>query len=61
MWSVASIEEGIEILTGVVAGKADKNGDYPEKSVFGRVQKKLKCYLEQQFRLKKEFGGEESE
>ena len=61
IWSVASIEEGIEILTGVVAGKADKNGDYPEKSVFGRVQKKLKCYLEQQFRLKKEFGGEESE
>jgi len=61
IWSVASIEEGIEILTGVVAGKADKNGDYPEESVFGRVQNKLKCYLEQQFRLKKEYGGEESE
>ena len=61
IWSVTTIEEGIEILTGVAAGKTDKKGDYPEKSVFGRVQNKLKFYLEQQFRLKKEFGGEESE
>jgi len=61
IWSVATIEEGIEILTGVAAGKVDKNGDYPEESVFGKVQKKLKFYLEQQFRLKKEFGGEENE
>ncbi len=61
IWSVATIEEGIEILTGVAAGKADKNGDYPEESVFGKVQNKLKFYLEQQFRLKKEFGGEENE
>ncbi len=60
LWAVSTIEEGIEILTGIPAGKPNKTGDYPKKTVFGKVQKKLKFYLEQQYRLKREFGGEEN-
>ncbi|RTZ97783.1 MAG: protein LonB [Deltaproteobacteria bacterium] len=59
IWAVATIEEGIQILTGVPAGKPNKAGNYPKKTVFGKVQKRLKFYLEQQYRLKREFGGED--
>ena len=60
IWSVDSIAQGIEILTGVPAGKPNKIGNYPKSSVFGKVQKKLRFYLERQFQLKKEFSGEEN-
>ncbi|GAG30494.1 unnamed protein product, partial [marine sediment metagenome] len=33
IYQVASVEEGIEILTGVPAGKSNKKGKYPEGSV----------------------------
>lgn len=46
LYRVGHIEEGIEILTGMAAGKADKNFCYPENTVFGKVQAKLKKYHE---------------
>ncbi|MDX1387650.1 MAG: AAA family ATPase [Acidobacteriota bacterium] len=42
VWAVGSIEEGIEILTGVVAGKPGSEGTYPPDSIFGRVDAKLR-------------------
>ena len=30
IWAVDTVDDGIEILTGIPAGKADKNGDYPK-------------------------------
>ncbi len=42
IYAVKTIEEGIEILTGVEAGVMDENGKYPENSVFYFVDKKLK-------------------
>jgi hypothetical protein len=56
IYQVATVEEGIEILTGVPAGKADKKGYYPQGTVYGAVQKKLKTYLERTQKIKKEFG-----
>jgi hypothetical protein len=53
---VATVEEGIEILTGIPAGRPDGEGNYPEASVYGRVQRKLKSYLERSIRLRKELG-----
>lgn len=47
IYHIRSIQEGIEILTGVPAGEADENGRFPPETVFGRVQKKLELYLEQ--------------
>jgi predicted ATP-dependent protease len=59
IYQVSSVEEGIEILTGVPAGKANKQGNYPEGTVYGAVQKKLKYYLERFQKIKKEFEDQE--
>ena len=41
IWPVKTVEEGIEILTGVKAGKRRKNGTWTPGSVFDRVDKRL--------------------
>ena len=43
IWAVATIEQGIEILTGVPAGKPRRNGTYPEGTVFRRVTDALEA------------------
>jgi lon-related putative ATP-dependent protease len=55
IYRAATIEEGIEILTGVTAGGPNAEGDYPEESVYGRVQKKLLSYLEQSLKFQRGF------
>jgi lon-related putative ATP-dependent protease len=44
IYKVGTIEEGIEVLTGVSAGQPDSNFSYPENTVFGKTQEKLKKY-----------------
>ncbi|MDD4956247.1 MAG: AAA family ATPase [Candidatus Omnitrophica bacterium] len=44
IWAVATVEEGIEILTGKPAGKKDKDGKYSRGSIFYLVNKKLTDY-----------------
>ena len=61
LYGVSTIEQGIEILTGVAAGKANKNGVYPKTTVFGRVQERLESYLRCGFQLKKTFGPDEND
>lgn len=46
VWSVSSIEDGIEILTGVQAGKRGRDGQYPEGTVFRAADDRLREYLE---------------
>ena len=58
IYQVSTVEEGIEILTGVPAGTADENYEYPVDTVFGKVQAKLKGYLERSFELKKQFEAQ---
>jgi hypothetical protein len=58
IYQVSSVEEGIEILTGMPAGKPDKKGIYPAGSVYGAVQKKLKYYHRRSQKFKKEFEDE---
>jgi predicted ATP-dependent protease len=59
IWQVASIEEGIEILTGVAAGQPDSEGHYSPDSLYGRVQQRLETYLKQSLKLKKAFDNDE--
>jgi len=59
IYQVSTIEEGIEILTDVPAGTPDKEGYFPGGTVYGKVQEKLKRYLEQSFKLKKQFEDED--
>ena len=42
LWSIETIEQGIEILTGVQAGIAGKNGSFPKGTVFYQVAQTLK-------------------
>ena len=44
VYAISTIEEGIEILTGVPAGKKDKNGSFPAGTVNHMVYEKLKHY-----------------
>ena len=46
IYSISTIDEGIELLLGTEAGVMDENGDYPLESVHGRVMAKLKKFNE---------------
>ncbi|HUV04252.1 MAG TPA: ATP-binding protein [Armatimonadota bacterium] len=52
VWPVKTIDEGIEILTGIAAGEKDAQGTYPPDSVHGRVNRKLQEFAEKL----KEYG-----
>lgn len=56
VWAVKTIDEGIELLTGVKAGKRGKNGKYTKGSVYAGVEQKLKDYAE---RLRKFAEGDD--
>lgn len=51
VYAVDTIDEGIEVLTGIAAGARDSNGKYPEGSINARVQQKLKEFTERQKRM----------
>ena len=59
IYQVSTVEEGIEILTGIPAGKPNKKGIYPAGTVYGAVQKKLREYVKRSEKLKKEVENEE--
>ncbi|OGC09253.1 ATP-dependent protease [candidate division KSB1 bacterium RBG_16_48_16] len=46
IYPTESIDQGIEILTGLPAGEKDEKGNYPQDSVYGRVDKKLESFAE---------------
>ena len=46
IYAVSNIEEGIEVLTGVPAGRKDKNGKFPAGTVNYLVYEKLKKYAQ---------------
>lgn len=51
LYSVRTVDEGIEVLTGVAAGSLQADGKYPEGTINDRVQKKLQQYTELQKKL----------
>ncbi len=58
IYPVSTIEEGIEILTGMKAGTIEEDGTYPEGTLFRKVDDKLKEMAE----IEREFGkGKEEE
>ncbi len=46
VYAITTIEEGIEVLTGVPAGKKDKDGHFPAGTINYLVYEKLKKYAE---------------
>jgi ATP-dependent Lon protease len=55
IYAVESIPQGVEILTGVVAGERDARGRFPSESVFGRVDRALREFA----RKSRAFGAKE--
>lgn len=52
VYAISTIDEGIEILTGVPAGKKDKNGNFPLGSVNYLAYEKLKKYAKNLEKIK---------
>ena len=52
IYAISNIEEGIEILTGVPAGKKDANGNFPAGTVNYLAYEKLKKYAEISAKMK---------
>ncbi|PIC73917.1 ATP-binding protein [Sporosarcina sp. P17b] len=46
IYKVRTIEEGIEILTGIAAGQPNELGEYDEDTVYGKVSEKLRMFME---------------
>lgn len=46
VYAVSTIDEGIEILTGVTAGERAANGLFPAGTINGRVEDKLRAFAE---------------
>jgi lon-related putative ATP-dependent protease len=56
IYAVSTIDEGIEVLTGVKAGKKRKDGTYPKDSINYAVDRKLKDMAK---KLRQFYGPEE--
>lgn len=48
VYPVETIDEGIELLTGVEAGEPDTEGNYPENSINDKVHRRLEDFAEKQ-------------
>jgi predicted ATP-dependent protease len=42
IWPIATIEEGMEILTAQTAGRRQEDGSYPEGTLFRKVDDRLR-------------------
>ncbi|NPA94171.1 MAG: AAA family ATPase [Thermodesulfobacteria bacterium] len=61
VWAIETVEEGVELLTGMKAGKADEEGRYPEGTLFHLVDKRLKHFSELAKREEKEEEEKEKD
>ncbi len=57
IYAIDSVDDGIELLTGIKAGKLDKRGRYPRGSVNWHVQQSLEEYYRDYVRCAKETHG----
>ncbi|MEX3007243.1 Lon protease family protein [Hoeflea sp. TYP-13] len=61
VYPIHSIDEGIEILTGLPAGVRDTSGKYPAKSIYGLVDDRLREFAEARRAFaERENGGKDN-
>lgn len=58
VYPVETIDQGIEILTGIPAGERDETGNFPEGSINNRVEKRLITLAERRLALATPAKGE---
>ena len=57
IYAIDTVDDGIELLTGVAAGKPNKHGQYPKGTVNYQVQQSLNEYYKDYVRCAKETHG----
>lgn len=57
IWAVDTVDDGIEILTGIPAGKPDKKGEFPKGTVNYLVKKSLEHYYDRYVHFARETHG----
>lgn len=57
IYAIDTVDDGIEILTGIPAGKADKNGEFAKGTVNYKVQESLKQFYKDYAHYAKETAG----
>lgn len=57
IYAVDNVDDGIEILTGIKAGKPDKHGNYPKGTVNYAVQQGLEYFYKRYVKFAKETHG----
>jgi predicted ATP-dependent protease len=45
LWAVTTVDEAIELLTGISAGQRDSQGEYPDDTMNGMVESTLKRFV----------------
>ncbi len=58
VWPIETIDQGIEVLTGVPAGEAGNDGAYPADSINGKVAARLAAFAEVARKFGRGSGGE---
>jgi predicted ATP-dependent protease len=61
VYPIATIDEGIEVLTGVPAGQRDAEGHYPEGTVNRKVEDRLAEMAEKSKAFEQEVRGARSD
>jgi len=57
--AVDTVDQGIALLTGVLAGERGPDGTYPDDTVFGRVERRLQALAAARRSFARGDGGEE--
>lgn len=55
IYPIEHVDQAVELLTGITAGKADEQGQFPPDTINGRVQARLEQYAE----LRRGFGKDD--
>lgn len=58
--AVSTIDQGIELLTGIPAGERDANGTYPPGTINARVEDRLRRFAENAKKFGGRFGDDKS-
>lgn len=61
IYPIKTVDEGISLLTGMSAGEADAEGQYPKDSINGQVQARLKLFADSAKKFAREQNGSEDE
>jgi lon-related putative ATP-dependent protease len=61
IFPVETVDQGIELLTGIPAGEQNQDGLYPEGTINGRVQNRLEMLAEKQAERQARLQGKQAE